>query len=99
MRLTIEPFYDMLSRGFAVYRHATHPRGSVLAGQPSRVFVEMFETAKDAQAAHPTAELLKHSTKPFAPGDGSLADYSCLPSCPPNWFDPMDAGESWDEDY
>lgn len=44
--------------GFTVYQLGTYPRGSVLAGQQSRRFVNRFDTLEAARAAHPTAQLL-----------------------------------------
>lgn len=40
-----------------------------------------------------------HSTRDYRDPNASLADLSGLPSEPPGWFDPTDAGERWDEDY
>lgn len=45
---------------WTVYQHGTYPRGSVLAGQPSRRFVESYESLEAAQAAYPHAEVLAH---------------------------------------
>jgi hypothetical protein len=98
-RITIEPYHTSLFNGFAVYGHGTYPRHSVLAGQASRTHLDMGDTLEALKAAWPQAEVLDHSTKPFRMGNESLAELSGLPSTPPSWFDPRDAGERWDDDY
>lgn len=101
MRKTIEPKtseYTGLVRWWLV-EHATYPESSVLAGQPLRRMVRAYDTAAEAQAAAPDAELLDHSTGPWITTADSLADLSELPSCPPDWFDEEAAGEHWDDDY
>ena len=48
---------------FAVYEHGTYPRHSVLAGQPSRRFIDGgFETPEAAQAKYPAARIIDGST-------------------------------------
>lgn len=45
---------------YAVYEHGYYPRSSVLAGRPSRKFVDGgFETVEEAKAAYPTARDLE----------------------------------------
>lgn len=92
---TIEPDKDH----FVVYGHGYYDRSSVLAGQRRRSFQSRFDSVADAQAAFPSADVLTHSTRPMRFGGESLGDLSGLPLCAPSWFDPADAGESWDGDY
>lgn len=56
--LTIEREHgETYSRStFAVYEHGTYPRSSVLAGMPSRKYVDGgFATAEEAKAEYPDA--------------------------------------------
>lgn len=62
---------------------------SVLAGQEFRQLVQPFDTVEEAQAAYPDAILNLDGERPEV----------YIPVNPPNWFDPTDAGEYWDEDY
>jgi hypothetical protein len=90
---TIEPDYK--TGGYAVYEHGEYPEGSVLAGQYRRTLRGLFPTIAEARSWHPMAEVLDHGTKPWRMGNETLEELSGLPECPPDWFDPMDAGESW----
>lgn len=47
---------------FTVYEHGVYPRGSVLAGQSSRMWLDDFDTLAEAQAAYPDAEVCCGST-------------------------------------
>lgn len=94
--VTIEPSSDGLS--YCAYGHGVYERSSVLAGQSSRVFLAGGSVA-ELQAEFSGADVLDHSSKAWQDPNGSLADLSGLPSCAPDWFDPADAGESWDDDY
>ena len=96
--ITIEPFADTFFHGFAVYGHGVYPESSVLAGQSRRSHLDMFETLEDARREWPFADVLGHNTRTFRMGDESLAELSGLPTTAPDWFDPDDAGESWDSD-
>jgi len=98
-RITIEPFDDTFFEGFAVYGHGTYGANSVLEGQTFRTQIDLGDTLEAIQAMYPGAETLDHNTAPFRFGDESLADLSGLPTSPPDWFDPGDAGERWDDDY
>lgn len=40
---------------FGVYQYDTYPRGSVLAGQQRRIFLDSFKTEAEAIAAYPQA--------------------------------------------
>lgn len=95
--ISIEPYADGFFNGFAVYGHGVYPEHSVLAGQPSRAHLDMFETLEDARREWPFAEVVSYSTK-VRHGD-TLEELSGLPECPPDWFDPTAAGERWDADY
>jgi hypothetical protein len=73
---------------FHVKGYGEYPDSSVLAGQPRRVHLDTFDTLEEAQAAYPfssTEDGPRHVPDPV------------MPSSPPDWFDPLDAGESWDE--
>lgn len=74
---------------YGVYEYSKHPRGSVLAGQERRVFIDCFDTLEEAQAKYPKAEW--NDTAEYNPQGG-------LPSEPEEWFDPANAGECWSED-
>lgn len=75
---------------YGVYRYDVFPEYSVLAGQVRRAFLDSFPTLTEAQAAYPSAEW-------HGPGSGYRE--IVIPNEPPEWFDPADAGENWDEDY
>lgn len=93
---TIEP--NPHGEGYVAYAHGVYLPGSVLAGQPARIYMNR-DTLEGLREAFPDAEVLEHSTKPWRPEGESLADLSGLPKTAPGWFDPMAAGERWDEDY
>jgi len=101
-RVTIEPasFADPRdgSRPLVVFGHGTYARGSILEGQPKRVFLAQFDSIEEAKATYPDAEELNYSSAFFPLSGESLADMSGLPKEPPSWFDPSYAGESWDEE-
>ena len=74
-----------------VYEHGRYERGSVLAGQSSRSFIDSYESLKEARSAYPKADVIDHSTK---------VHHNPMPQNAPDWFDPADAGEVWSEgDY
>ena len=76
---------------YVVYGHGEYEDSSVLHGQYRRVFLDSFTSLETDKAAYPWAEV-----------QGGLLPTSHIagnvPSCPPADFDPLDAGESWDED-
>jgi hypothetical protein len=73
---------------FAVYSYGTYPESSVLAGQEKRSFVAGGFTSEDeAKAAYPDATV-----------SGSRYREVFILHTAPSWFDPADAGETWDED-
>jgi hypothetical protein len=71
---------------YGVYRYDVYPESSVLAGQERRSFLDSFKTLDEAKAAYPDAEF-------SAPGYREIV----IPHTPPDWFDPANAGETWDE--
>jgi hypothetical protein len=73
---------------YGVYRYDTYPESSVLGGQERRTFRDSFLTLAEAKAAYPNAE---------ESGNG-YRDIE-IPHTPPAWFDPANAGETWDDDY
>lgn len=50
---------------FTVYEHGVYPCHSVLAGQPSRTYVDSFKTLSEAIKAYPTATVIEGTT--YAP--------------------------------
>ncbi len=82
-----------------VVEHGEYEASSVLHGMTRRTLLESYETETEASNAAPDALIVEGTTEPYQPEDQSLADLSGLPSCPPDWFDPSDAGEWWDDDY
>lgn len=74
---------------YGVYEYDTYPETSVLAGQERRRFLDSFPTLAEARAAYPDAEYT----------DGSGYREIHIPKTPPEWFDPLNAGERWSEDY
>ena len=94
MKKTIEPD----GSHFTVWTHGIYGNSSVLEGQYKRSFQGSYDSLVEAQRDHPDGELIDHSTRRSSLGCESLADLSGLPLSPPAWFDPANAGESWDED-
>lgn len=91
---------------YAVYGYGVYEQGSVLAGQRRKVFIEWCESQEEAQtksrqlnATVPPVFLVVEPARTYEDEDVSLEELSGLPSCPPKWFDPADAGERWDSDY
>jgi hypothetical protein len=76
---------------FDIYEHGRYGRGSVLSGQARRSFLDSFNTLEEAKKAYPKATVNEHSTRPIGAHS--------MPTNPPHWFDPADAGENWGEDY
>jgi hypothetical protein len=74
---------------YGVYAYDTYPEGSVLEGQERRRFVDSFGTLEEARAAYPEAAW---------DGEGGTGyRETVVPHTPPAWFDPLAAGEVWDE--
>lgn len=70
-----------------LYKHDVYERGSVLEGSPRRSLMGFYKTVADALEDNTDTkiEVLDHSTK---------IEHT-MPDCPPSWFDPQDAGETW----
>lgn len=78
---------------YGVYEYDVYPESSVLAGQERRRFLNSFETLAAAKKAYPEAET-------YTLGAGTGYREITIPHTPPAWFDPMNAGETWDDaDY
>ena len=74
---------------YGVYDYGEYEPWSVLAGQERRSLLGSFPTLEEARTAYPDAEY---------GGSGYREVY--IPQAPPEWFDPLDAGEHWsEEDY
>jgi hypothetical protein len=89
---TIEP--NPHGEGHVAYAHGVYLPGSVLAGRPARIFVRQGPL-EELREIFPDANVLEHSSKPWRPEGESLEELSGLPATPPDWFDPLAAGESW----
>ena len=87
---TIEPSQD--GDGYWLVAHGEYEESSVLAGQPSRTLTCWYATKAEATVNNPEAEVLDHIT-----GD-PFGNPTPLPIHPPDWFDPLFAGEVWHED-
>jgi len=99
--ITIEPVTDrhtLFEGEMAAYGHGQYPEHSVLAGQAQRAWLA-GGTAEQLKTAYPHADVLDHSSKVWRDPNASLAELSGLPACAPDWFDPANAGERWDDDY
>ena len=88
--ITIEPYMN----NYKVYEHGIYEDNSVLAGQHKRRFLDMYEKTEagllKAREDYPCAKVLDF-----------ISDHpkASVPLNPPADFDPMDAGERWDENY
>lgn len=91
--LTLEPASNALQRvGYthAVYEHGENEPTSVLAGYPTRIYRGAYKSLAEAQAVFPEAQVVDSSTR----------NDPVLPHTAPSWFDPLNAGEVWDDaDY
>lgn len=57
---------------YTVYEHGVYPESSVLAGCPSRKWLDEFETLEEAQAAYPDAK--HYAMSSFTPFNPSWVD-------------------------
>jgi len=96
--ITIEPSkgetysHDSLT----MYFYGTYGISSVNEGMEKRVFLERFDNEEDARRA---AEDIKRTFGIDVDiSDSSRYVKQELPSSPPSWVDPADAGEVWSED-
>jgi hypothetical protein len=76
---------------YGVYEYGVWGRGSVLAGQSRRTFIDSLKTLEEAQAKYPKAQWNGENNTGYIEQSMSRE--------PEDWFDPADAGESWDDDY
>jgi hypothetical protein len=70
--------------------HGVYSSSSVLEGNDYRQLMECYDTVAEAVAAHPTARVIEGEWEPAPVAMSRVA---------PDWFDPDDAGERWDDDY
>lgn len=73
---------------YGVYKYDEYPESSVLAGQERRTFLDSFSTLAEAKAAYPDATESANGYREIV-----------IPETPPEWFDPANAGETWESDY
>lgn len=79
--------------GYEVYEHSEYEASSVLAGRPKRSYLKHFDSLDAAIEAYPQADVRGGSSR--------IEGYNArdlMPTEPPDWFDPLDAGEAWGED-
>jgi len=72
---------------FTVYGYDIYPEDSVLAGQHRRCYLESYDSLEEAKKAYPMAET---GCLGYPPAKVS--------SIPPSDFDPLFAGERWDDE-
>lgn len=74
---------------YGVYEYGVYEQGSVLEGREKRTRLGgPFDTLEEAKAEFPDATWHGDGSHFADPDPGPLA---------PDWFDPLAAGESWDE--
>lgn len=79
-----------------VWEIGEYAESSVLAGQTRRARLDCFDTVEEAQKAYPDATVSEGCSSHAM----NVQDRDSFANAPePSWFDPADAGESWDEDY
>lgn len=88
---------------YAIYGYGVYPDSSILAGQFRKVFIEWCDDLEHAERRSETLNGFSKQTAecPSTHRDDAeaLSELSGLPKFPPDWFDPSDAGERWDDDY
>lgn len=88
---TIEP--DKRGDGFNVYEWGTYPKGSVLAGQDRKTFVDASSDQYELKLKYPGAEVFDHVVECTATVNANA---------PANYYAGdggfYDAGEYWGED-
>ena len=78
-----------------LWGYGEYPKGSVLAGQFRQARLDCMKTVEEAKKKYPGVEVRDDGTVNF-----SSSQINSVPHMPPSDFDPMDAGEVWDEnDY
>ena len=87
---TIEPSYNDYGNvdGWWVIGWGEYEESSVLAGQTQKARLKCYDNFYKAQEDYPDAELMI----------GPSINPARVPDCPPEGFDPADAGEVWGED-
>lgn len=83
---------------YAVYEYGEYEPWSVLAGQEKRSFVGSYETLAEAMLMHPEAETQRNEDGARFAFPPHMTGPAYIPKEPPEWFDPLDAGEAWGED-
>ena len=79
--------------GYVVKGYGSYPRSSVNHGMTRIVFLDSFDTEAEAIEAYPQLQGENY-------GSALLdQDLTRQPDTAPDWFDPADAGERWDDDY
>ena len=62
--ISLDQDYDASETFVAVYGWGTYGQGSVLEGQPKKVFIESFDSVVEAQRAYPDSEFSGPFTEP-----------------------------------
>ena len=70
----------------SVHELCKYDESSVLAGQEYKKFIDTYKTLEDAKEDYPNADVLDYV---YTPTILPMSD------CPPDWFDEMNAGETW----
>ena len=86
---------------FAVRLEGTYSDSSVLGGQyfnRARAHCDSLEEALSWFPEGSDPEVVGDGKPAQMPSGESLGALSGMPSSPPGWFDPADAGEAWGED-
>ena len=90
---TIEP--SRHSEGqWDVIQHGAYESGSVLEGQPKRSFEFGAPTIVECEKY-----CIINGHIPYQVKEGSTYHPKPMSDLPPDWYDPADAGERWDDDY
>jgi hypothetical protein len=74
----------------------SYPKGSVLEGQHRQARIHMYNTLEEARKCLPEEIPVKDDGR--RPPTAEEMGVGLGPNAP-DWFDPADAGERWDEDY
>ena len=77
-----------------LWGYGTYERSSVLAGQYKQARLECYKTIEEARAEWPTVPMREDG---YCNLPSSMV--TNVPNVPPAGFDPMDAGERWDDEY
>jgi len=89
MKNKVEETMEFVHNNYWYCQRGRYSKSSVLAGQEYRQLVHAYNSLEDAKIAHPSAAI---EDRPVDKWEMSIN--------PPSWFDPMSAGEVWnEEDY